>query len=135
AALDGAESAGYEDADRREQGEPVAEGEPDLEPILWLGDDAVVGDQHERRETDDCGHFAAGPGEGVAANDDPGQDEGRGRRREQEPASDRERVPAAAAGVPDPTGPVRGIAAALDDTRVGREREPLEEDADHEQDR
>src|SRR5205814_6579015 len=44
AALDGAESAGYEDADRREQGEPVAEGEPDLEPILRLGDDAVVGD-------------------------------------------------------------------------------------------
>src|SRR4051794_31271453 len=130
-ALHCSEAAGYEDADRGEQREPVPEREAHLQPLLGLVDQAVVGDQHEGGEADDRGQLPARPGECMSAHHDPGEDEGRGRRENQQDADDREGVPGAAAGVADPAGPVGGVVAALYDARVGRQRIPLEEEADH----
>src|SRR6186997_1167716 len=76
AALHRSEPAGDEDPDRGEQGQPVAEGEADLEAVLGLADDPVERDQHEGGEADDRGHLAAGPGQRVAADHDPSQNEG-----------------------------------------------------------
>src|SRR3954454_20748844 len=76
AALHGSEAARDEDPDAGKQGNPIADAQADLEAILGLGDDAVVGDQHERCGADDRGQLPPRPGEGMAADHDPGQDEG-----------------------------------------------------------
>src|SRR3954470_10493083 len=129
-ALDRSEASGYEDPDRGEERKEVAEREADLEPVLGLVDDPVVGDQDERGEADDRGDLAAGPGELVSADHDPGEDERGGRGREQEPTEDREGLPAAAAGLPHPACPVAGFVPALDHTRVRGEVVPGDEQAD-----
>ena len=90
----------------------VAEGEADADVVRRrLVDEAVVGDQDEGGEADDRGQLAARPGELVAADDDPGEDD-RGRRgRDQQPAQDREGVEAAAAVVALAADPVVGLVA------------------------
>src|SRR4051812_8668862 len=57
-------------------------------------DQAVVGDQAERRDRDDHRHLAAGPRQRVVVGDDPGEDQRRDRGGEQEPAHRRMDVPA-----------------------------------------
>ena len=58
----------------------------DLEAVLGLVDEPVERDQHEGGEADDRGHLAAGPGQRMSADHDPGEDEGRGRGGDQQPA-------------------------------------------------
>src|SRR3954453_2176705 len=94
---DRSEASGYEDPDRGEERKEVADRQADLEPILGLVDDPVVGDQHERGEADDRCELPARPGRRVTPDHDPGEDEGGRGGREQQPAQDREGLPGAAA--------------------------------------
>src|SRR5215207_4698146 len=133
AALNRPEPSGDEDRERCKHRQPVADREVHLEPVVRLVDDPVVGDQHECGQPDDRGELSARPGERVPPHHDPGEDERRRCRGEQQPAEDREGVPGRAAVVGHAAGPVLLIVPALDDVGVGREREPGEEQAEYEQ--
>src|SRR5688572_1339063 len=99
--LGGSEEPGRRYPGGGDQRDPVAplDARAELEPLLGRGlvDDPVVEDQHEGDEADDHRHLARRPGQGVPADDDPAEDRRRQRGPDQQPAHDREGLPAGAA--------------------------------------
>src|SRR4051812_33279138 len=126
----GAQRRPAQHEDRPEERDEDAEAQRDeARDGARLVDERVVADEADRGDRHDRGHLAARPRQGVAAEDDPAEDQRCSGRGEQQPAHDRVDVPPAQ---------VRGAALARDvHERVlqvvpGQEQPDGEEDAaDH----
>ena len=85
---------------RRSGREPSSATNQPTSSEIWLDgvagpvDEADVEHEHERDHPHHRGHLPARPRELVVAQDHPGEDQRRDRRGEQQPAQDRERLPA-----------------------------------------